>query len=65
MPTIRVKIDKFGQPTIEAEGYTGTSCEHATATLEAALRHGASSVTKQRRPEYRNEMTNNRTVTSR
>lgn len=41
MPTIVVEIDRFGQPTIKADGFTGTACQKATAGLEAAYRAGA------------------------
>lgn len=51
MKTIRVKIDKFGQPTISAEGYVGSSCALATAPLEQALGAGAA-VKKDRKPEF-------------
>ena len=37
MAQIIITVDKDGQFTIEAQGYQGTSCEQATAGLEAAL----------------------------
>lgn len=35
---IIVKIDKAGRPTIEAQGFTGSSCQQATKPLEDAFR---------------------------
>lgn len=54
MPTIRVKIDKFGNPVIATEGYTGNACEKATESLEAVLGQGADDKTNRRTPEFYN-----------
>ena len=35
--TIEVSVSSTGEITIEAEGYTGSSCEEATRFLEEAL----------------------------
>lgn len=35
--TIEVSVSPTGEITIEAEGYTGSSCEEATRFLEEAL----------------------------
>ena len=35
--TIEVSVSPAGEITIEAEGYTGSSCEEATRFLEEAL----------------------------
>ena len=64
MPTITVKIDKFGQPTIEADGFVGTACEKATASLEATLRAGADNVKRKRKPEAYEAAQNHRAVTN-
>jgi len=37
MPKITVVIDKKGQATITAEGFSGPACMNATKNLEAAL----------------------------
>jgi hypothetical protein len=50
MPKIVVTIDKFGQPNIDAQGYTGTACKKATAEIEKALSAGART-TETRKPE--------------
>jgi hypothetical protein len=34
---IKLKIDHLGRPTIEAIGFTGTSCAAATSGIEKAL----------------------------
>lgn len=52
MPTIRVKIDKFGNPVIGTEGFSGSACEKATADLEAALNKGADSTVNKRTAEF-------------
>lgn len=52
MGTIKVNIDKFGNPKIEAVGFVGRTCETATASLEAAFKQGAAEVKTDRRPEY-------------
>jgi hypothetical protein len=36
-PTIEVTVSPTGEIKIEAEGYTGSSCEEATRFLEEAL----------------------------
>jgi hypothetical protein len=42
---IIVKIDKAGRPTIEAQGFTGSSCQQATKPLEDAFRGAKSDTT--------------------
>ncbi len=37
MPQILVTISPQGQPTISTSGFTGSSCQSATAVLKAAL----------------------------
>lgn len=37
MAQVIITVDSQGLFTIEAQGYAGTSCEQATAALEAAL----------------------------
>jgi hypothetical protein len=37
MKEIHIDIDPDGNVTVEAHGYTGTSCRTATAALEKAL----------------------------
>lgn len=65
MSMIRVKIDKFGQPTISAEGFVGPSCATATAPLERALGAGADSVKTKKKPEFfQAQVTGPRTVTT-
>lgn len=51
MPTITIAIDAFGQPAIDAKGFTGTACQKATAPFEAAFRDGAERVQTTRKPE--------------
>ena len=36
-PTIEVSVSPAGEITVEAEGYTGSTCEEATRFLEEAL----------------------------
>jgi len=52
MPTITVNIDKFGNPDIATEGFTGSACERATESLEAALGKGADDTKKKRTAEF-------------
>lgn len=52
MPTIKVKIDKFGNPVIATEGFTGSACEKATESLEAVLGQGADEKTNKRTAEF-------------
>jgi hypothetical protein len=47
---IKVKIDPAGRPTIEAEGFTGSSCTAATKPIEDAFRGG--DFDRNYRPEY-------------
>ncbi len=35
--TISVKIDKKGTTTVDADGFTGGSCEEATAAIREAV----------------------------
>lgn len=50
--TINVKIDPLGRATIEANGFTGTSCETATQGIEKALSGGKLEATKVIKPEW-------------
>lgn len=50
MRKIKIKIDPMGTPTIEAEGFTGTSCSEATAGIERALGGGLDA--RDLKPEY-------------
>lgn len=52
MPTIKVKIDKFGNPIIATEGFSGSACEKATEGLEAALGKGADNTVNKRTSEF-------------
>ena len=36
-PTVEVSVSPQGEITVEAEGYTGSTCEEATRFLEEAL----------------------------
>ena len=36
-PTIEILVSPAGEITVEAEGYTGSTCEEATRFLEEAL----------------------------
>ena len=38
MGTLRVTIDLAGNPTIDAQGFTGQGCKAATASLEEKFR---------------------------
>lgn len=48
---IKIKIDQLGNPTIEAEGFVGSSCERATAPIEQALA-GTGPVTRDLKENY-------------
>ena len=48
---IIVKIDALGNPTVEADGFTGTACEDATRPIEEVLA-GSGGVTKEYKPEW-------------
>lgn len=50
MKQIKIVIDQLGNPTIEASGFAGRSCEVATAPLDAVFAGGDKNVTK--KPEY-------------
>lgn len=49
---ITVKIDPLGRSTIEANGFTGNSCEAATSDIEKALTGGEVKVSKEIKPEW-------------
>lgn len=49
---VHVTIDPTGKVTIEAVGFTGGSCEAATASLEAALSGGAEGMERTFKPEW-------------
>lgn len=46
---IFIEFDKNGNPTIEASGFTGTSCKDATKQLEKVL---GAVTDDQKKPEY-------------
>jgi hypothetical protein len=50
-PKILVTVDPLGKVTIEAQGFSGSSCEAATAGLEAALA-GGSGMERTFKPEW-------------
>ncbi len=49
-----VKIDAYGNPTIDAQNFAGVGCEQATRYLEAQLA-GNVSVDRSFKPEYYGE----------
>jgi hypothetical protein len=49
---IKLRINGLGQPTIEAEGFTGTACTAATAGIEKALSGGEGKSVKVLKPEF-------------
>ena len=49
MKTIEITIDESGKTTVEANGFTGSSCTNATQAIERAL-GAVSHDTK--KPEY-------------
>jgi len=53
MPTIKVKINKFGDAKVEVEGGMGQSCLQSTAGLEAAL--NGQQQARELKPEYHYE----------
>lgn len=59
---INIKIDPFGGSTVEAEGFTGTSCKEATEALEQCLASGAGDITSEIKEEwYQSERTDGTT----
>lgn len=46
-----VKIDALGRPSVEADGFTGTSCEVATKPIEDALA-GGNPLNREYKPEW-------------
>lgn len=44
MKTIQITIDKTGQATVDAQGFTDAGCKSATAKIEAALAGGSADV---------------------
>ena len=46
MGQVIVRIDKVGNPTIEAVGFVGTGCKAATAALEAKFAGGKAVLTE-------------------
>lgn len=50
MEQVIVNISRAGSVTIDAEGYTGTSCASATEQLELVL--GGGSRKRETKPEY-------------
>ncbi len=57
--TIEVLVSPAGEITVEAEGYTGSSCEEATRFLEEAL--GLPGGRTRKAEFYRREQRNNNT----
>lgn len=53
MKTITITIDPCGRPTIDAQGFTGTSCKDATKAIEKALSANNESVDRQEKPEIK------------
>ena len=49
---IEVTIPPFGPPKIEVKGFTGSSCETATAGIEAALGGMDGNKVQVQKPEY-------------
>lgn len=49
MKQLIVRISKFGDTKIDAEGFTGSSCIEATQAIEVALGGGAK---REYKPEY-------------
>jgi hypothetical protein len=47
-----IKIDALGRPTIEAQGYSGDECIHATAPFEKALGGGDLEVDRVMKEEW-------------
>lgn len=50
---ITVTISPMADVNIEAAGFTGKSCDEATAALEKAVSGGGGVTTKEYKPEYR------------
>lgn len=53
MKIITITIDPCGRPTIDAQGFTGTSCKDATKAIEKALSANNESVDRQEKPEIK------------
>jgi hypothetical protein len=51
MKQVNIVIDATGKVTIEADGFTGSSCDAATAVFEQAFSKGAKA-DKEYKPEY-------------
>jgi hypothetical protein len=51
MKQVQITIDATGKVSIEAEGFTGSSCDTATAAFEQAFSKGAKS-DKEYKPEF-------------
>lgn len=51
MKQVQITIDATGKVQIEAEGFTGSSCDTATAAFEQAFSKGAKG-DKEYKPEY-------------
>lgn len=49
---IKVTIDPMGNPKVEALGFSGTSCEAATAPIEDALAGKPGAGDRTYKPEY-------------
>lgn len=52
MKTIKVKIDPAGNPTIDAEGFTGDACKKATQGIEDLFSGDGSGVTTECKAEF-------------
>lgn len=51
---IKIKIDPLGNPTVEAEGFTGGECAEATRGIEQAL-GGIDGADRELKSEYYEE----------
>jgi hypothetical protein len=49
MKTIEITIDESGKTTVEAQGFTGSSCTDATKAIEQAL---GATTHDTKKPEY-------------
>jgi len=52
MKRIIVTVSGIGNPTVEAEGFTGGSCEQATKPIEDALAGKNAGMTRELKPEH-------------
>lgn len=62
MAQIKITIDKFGNPKVEAVGFTGENCTVATAAIERALADGSGGVDRVFKEEWSQYETNNENI---